>query len=151
MKNVPLMMKPGRPDTKHDQWAGCTAGIKCVPFDKCATRSECTCTYNDYRDNFFKHIDCPEHGEVAKVTTEEQSTRIALQSVGLANPDAPGYYKGEGMTPWDVWQAFDLDPWAANVIKYLCRAGKKDGESDLDDLKKARQYLNYMIKMREEG
>jgi hypothetical protein len=33
----------------------------------------------------------------------------------------------------------------ANAIKYLSRAGKKSGESVLDDLKKARWYIDWTI------
>jgi len=32
-----------------------------------------------------------------------------------------------------------------NVVKYVSRAGKKGGESRLDDLLKARYYLNQLI------
>ncbi len=34
---------------------------------------------------------------------------------------------------------------SGNVVKYTYRAGKKDGESKLDDLKKASRYLNLLI------
>ena len=37
------------------------------------------------------------------------------------------------------------------IIKYLWRAGLKGGETDLDDLKKARFYLNDEIKRIEDG
>lgn len=70
-----------------------------------------------------------------------------LLSVQLGRKPEPSYYDGQGgMQPWDVWKAFDLDPWEANLIKYVLRAGKKPGESKLKDLKKARSYLNYLIK-----
>lgn len=36
-----------------------------------------------------------------------------------------------------------------NVIKYCWRAGLKDNNADIDDLKKARWYLNDEIKKRE--
>ena len=32
-----------------------------------------------------------------------------------------------------------------NAIKYLTRAGRKDGNTALGDLKKARTYINFMI------
>lgn len=35
----------------------------------------------------------------------------------------------------------------SSVIKYICRAGKKDLDKSCDDLKKARFYLNRMIEM----
>jgi hypothetical protein len=38
-----------------------------------------------------------------------------------------------------------LDFCSGNVVKYVARAGKKTGESCLDDLLKARWYLNKLI------
>jgi hypothetical protein len=32
-----------------------------------------------------------------------------------------------------------------NVVKYVCRAGKKQGENVLSDLEKAKNYINYEI------
>ncbi|MFD8117039.1 DUF3310 domain-containing protein [Streptomyces microflavus] len=63
---------------------------------------------------------------------------------------APAHYQNDtGMQPWDIWKAFDLDPWQANAIKYLLRAGRKDGESTTKDLKKARHYIDYLIEREE--
>lgn len=42
---------------------------------------------------------------------------------------------------WDKQMNFFL----GNVTKYVTRAGHKDGESALKDLKKARQYLDMYI------
>ena len=38
-----------------------------------------------------------------------------------------------------------LDFCSGNVVKYVARAGNKDGESSLDDLKKAKYYLDRLI------
>lgn len=57
----------------------------------------------------------------------------------------PAHYDTGVMDPWAVWAAFGLDPWEANLVKYICRAGKKDGEPRLKDLLKARNYLAYLI------
>lgn len=37
-----------------------------------------------------------------------------------------------------------------NVVKYIARAGKKEGETDLDALRKAQWYLNRYISFLEE-
>lgn len=37
-----------------------------------------------------------------------------------------------------------------NAIKYISRAGKKDGNSRLQDLKKVREYINHEIKAEED-
>jgi hypothetical protein len=48
----------------------------------------------------------------------------------------------------DVIEMYDLNFSLGNVIKYVLRAGKKSGESDLDDLSKALWYLNREIEFR---
>ena len=39
---------------------------------------------------------------------------------------------------WDL----DKDAYLFNVVKYVARAGKKDSDKELQDLKKALWYLN---------
>ncbi|WP_219852865.1 DUF3310 domain-containing protein [Streptomyces solincola] len=56
---------------------------------------------------------------------------------------APKHYQGKAMQPWQIWEAYDLDPWSANVIKYVLRAGRKGPK--VEDLRKARHYLDYLI------
>jgi len=36
-----------------------------------------------------------------------------------------------------------------NTIKYICRAGKKDPTKKIEDLKKAKWYLNHLIEKKE--
>lgn len=52
------------------------------------------------------------------------------------------YHKGNGIQPWDIIEAWDLDFWEGNVIKYMLRWKHKDG---IQDLEKARHYLEYII------
>lgn len=62
----------------------------------------------------------------------------------------PSHYQGNGtIQPWDVWDAFDLDRYTANAVKYLLRAGKKDIAPRLDDLRKAANYIAKAIEMEE--
>jgi len=64
-----------------------------------------------------------------------------------AATDAPHY--GGGDNPYEaikVIRAWGLGFCLGNTLKYLCRAGKKPGESELKDLKKAAWYLDYFIK-----
>jgi hypothetical protein len=44
-----------------------------------------------------------------------------------------------------------LDFMTGNVVKYAARAGRKDGESRLDDLLKARWYIEQAIKQTQPG
>ena len=62
----------------------------------------------------------------------------------------PDYYKGKGgIQPKQLIRAFDLSFFLGNVIKYICRAGHKHGESKLEALQKARDYLNDEIENEE--
>lgn len=53
----------------------------------------------------------------------------------------PDYYKSKGIETIDVIEAFDLNFNLGNVIKYVLRAGKKQGEEKEKDLNKALFYL----------
>jgi hypothetical protein len=44
-----------------------------------------------------------------------------------------------------------LDFLAGNVIKYICRAGYKDQESELDDWLKVKAYVDRKIKALTDG
>ena len=52
------------------------------------------------------------------------------------------HYKQTTLQPWDVVSAWGLDPWSANVVKYIQRFHRKNGK---EDLQKAAHYLEYLI------
>jgi hypothetical protein len=54
----------------------------------------------------------------------------------------PDHYRGQGMQPFDVINAFGLDFYEGNVLKYLLRWRRKNG---VEDLCKARTYLQVLI------
>lgn len=64
----------------------------------------------------------------------------------------PSYYGGAGdvYETINVIEAWRLDFHLGNVVKYISRAGKKDPKTTLDDLKKARWYLDREIRRIEE-
>ncbi len=62
----------------------------------------------------------------------------------------PAYYQSEsGLEAIDVIEAFNLPFHLGNVVKYILRAGKKEQYSEIEDLKKARWYLDREISNRE--
>ena len=65
----------------------------------------------------------------------------------MSKTDAKHYDFPNGVRTIDITQ--HLDFCSGNVVKYVCRAGKKDGESSLDDLKKAVWYLNQLVEKAE--
>lgn len=63
------------------------------------------------------------------------------------NIEHPQYYGGSD-NPYEaikVIEAWDLGFCLGNVIKYISRNGKKEGEAAIKDLKKAKQYLEFEI------
>ena len=56
----------------------------------------------------------------------------------------PSHYQGS-IQPIDLINAQDLNFNLGNVVKYVCRAGKKQGENILTDLEKAKDYINFEI------
>ena len=60
--------------------------------------------------------------------------------------DHPDHYGGD--TTYEaikVIEAWDLGFCLGNAVKYICRCGRKDGMSRLDDLRKAAWYLDREI------
>lgn len=72
-----------------------------------------------------------------------------MKSTNMDNVNHPSHYKSKtGLEVIDVIRAFTEDMnglegyYTGNVLKYMCRWKKKNG---LEDLKKARVYLNWLI------
>lgn len=57
----------------------------------------------------------------------------------------PHYTEGRIYEPRKVIYDWGLNFNLGNVVKYISRAGRKDGEDALIDLHKARQYLEFEI------
>jgi len=50
-----------------------------------------------------------------------------------------------GIQPIEVIDKWGLDFYLGNVLKYIARAGKKDNASELEDLQKAKHYIEMKI------
>ena len=59
---------------------------------------------------------------------------------------SPDHYQLGTIEVWDFIVDQDMDYLLGNVVKYVCRAGAKPGESREDDLLKAIAYLNRALK-----
>ena len=68
-----------------------------------------------------------------------------VHGVPLNTPkQSPSHYQAEdGSQVISLTESMDFC--SGNVVKYVFRAGKKEGETALDDLLKARWYLNRLI------
>jgi len=56
------------------------------------------------------------------------------------------HYKTKGIQPWDAIHAWGLGFFSGNVVKYVARHREKNG---VEDLKKARHYLDKLIELME--
>jgi len=57
----------------------------------------------------------------------------------------PSHYQRGCIKVWDFIVDQQLDFLAGNIIKYICRAGYKNQETELDDWLKIRAYVNRKI------
>lgn len=73
-----------------------------------------------------------------------QGIKKAIQLVKKHYSSTPSHYQG-AIQPIDLINAQDLNFNLGNVVKYVCRAGKKQGENILTDLEKAKDYINFEI------
>ena len=68
------------------------------------------------------------------------------------NIEHPDYYfTDNGFQVIDFIEALDLNFSRGNIIKYVSRAGKKDGEDELTALEKAQWYLDREIERIKKG
>lgn len=57
----------------------------------------------------------------------------------------PSHYRTGNIRVWDAIADWKLDFFSGNVIKYIARAGKKPYEEEIDDLLKAKMYIEKKI------
>jgi len=70
---------------------------------------------------------------------ETQPTESSSKETSKSNP---AHYKRGTIEIWDFIVDQELDYLAGNCVKYICRAGHKSGESELDDWLKVHAYVN---------
>lgn len=92
-----------------------------------------------------------------KITEQQcaEMEKLRRQGSEFKEPDHtehPDYYKGnnedgKSIEVFDVIDQFvDGDFYLGNVLKYVCRAGKKSKETKRQDLEKALHYIKEAIK-----
>lgn len=67
-----------------------------------------------------------------------------INSIKYERPKVDHYQQG-GIEPIDYINSNNLNFNLGNVVKYVTRAGKKQGEDTIKDLKKAIDYINFEI------
>ena len=75
-------------------------------------------------------------------SNETQPTASSLSGMTKHNPS---HYQRGRIQVWDFIVDQQLDFLAGNIIKYICRAGHKNQETEIDDWLKVRAYVNRKI------
>lgn len=104
---------------------------------------DCRKAYADiYIDDHNAFIRKTDNGCVDWLWIQRQYTNLGETDV----VNNPSHYQGKGgLQAIDVIESFGLDYNLGNSEKYILRAGKKDGNSKIQDLKKAMFYLKREI------
>jgi len=63
----------------------------------------------------------------------------------------PPHYTFGKIEVLDAIEDWGLDYHRGNVVKYMVRAGKKDPDKMIEDLRKARFYIDRLIKLKQEN
>lgn len=91
--------------------------------------------------------------KLSKADTEPElktASASAEAPASVDEPQHPDYYKSSVNPSLEVFDMIDgfvgADFYLGNVLKYVCRAGKKSGESRVKDLNKALHYIKEAIK-----
>lgn len=77
-------------------------------------------------------------------SSEESETTQPTKTSSVTKYDPPHYQRGRFQV-WDFIVDQQLDFLAGNIIKYICRAGHKNHESELDDWLKVKAYVDRKI------
>lgn len=70
---------------------------------------------------------------------------IDTENKSSGNVDHPSHYNSGKIEVIDAIEDWKLGFHLGNVVKYIARAGKKDPNKLIEDLKKARWYLDREI------
>ena len=93
----------------------------------------------DYREKHRKIVEVWDKLGSFTTTPQESKPANEVQIGGT-------HYKDKGLQPWDAIAAWDCGFLDGNVIKYVVRYRSKGG---VEDLKKARHYLDKLIELEE--
>jgi hypothetical protein len=75
---------------------------------------------------------------------------LTTKTISIADPvNHPPHYKTGGIETIDFIEAKGLGYHLGNVVKYISRAGIKGTNNGLEDLRKARWYLDRAIEKNE--
>jgi hypothetical protein len=117
------------------------------PFDYAAVKSFLESNSGSTKDR-SPIVDPWQSSGVSTASGESATTQPTKSSSTkeMSKYDPKHYQRGQ-IQVWDFINDQELDFLLGNVIKYVCRAGHKKGEEELDDLLKAKTYIEKKISL----
>jgi len=76
---------------------------------------------------------------------------VKKETIKQDNVNHPAHYNTGKIEVYDFIEDKELNYCRGNVVKYIARAGIKNKETEVEDLKKALWYLNKEIKRLEKN
>lgn len=113
-------------------------GLQVCP-EGCEVSPECGTTDNGN----------PVNMQIMSYEEHKENTLGKIRKSVSLDPIKPEYYNDTKITPFDVIDDWGLNFYLGNAVKYIKRAGKKAGNSRLQDLKKIREYIDHEIRAEE--
>ena len=101
---------------------------------------------SNMRDNPTVYNLCSGCGKRYAIEGNLITTHCSAECMFDRHVDSPSHYNHGNIEVIDAIEDWELDFALGNVVKYVSRAGKKDPEKELEDLKKAQWYLERKIK-----
>lgn len=103
--------------------------------------SDCPNTAEEMKKYRFE--DKKTNDSVVKIKLEENPMCDVITDDKINHPKH--YCEGRKYEPWDVIKDWSLDYDLGCAVKYISRAGRKDASKKLEDLEKAKAYLQHEI------
>lgn len=94
------------------------------------------------------YIHCPTCTRPINISYRYHTAREAF-SPGPSEVEHPSHYTFGKYEVLDVIEDWNMPYHLGNVMKYIARAGRKDPDKEIEDLKKAMTYLKRYIDMKE--
>ena len=87
------------------------------------------------------------HEKNVEACKEAYEIIMSLRGSAHDSVNHPSHYNKGTIEVWDFISDWKLNFDRGNAIKYICRAGSKDPNKEIQDLEKAIEYINHEIKM----
>lgn len=88
--------------------------------------------------------------EILNNAFDSTYTGVARQQTAHERQVGGTYYKQAKLQPWDVIQAWNLDFWLGNAVKYIFRAATGVKEDPVLNLEKGQHYMEKKIELAKE-